>query len=136
MSCLSLPQRDYDQFSRDVCEAIRVDHCEHVWAEPINIRSAAMPRTLASFQREGLWDEAEMVQAVHGPGAGAAWEDYVRATFLAHTRNIPVPKLRFVQYVSMGTAPWWKGMRSKEAILLGSDAKKLGLCEPIGGSAP
>lgn len=113
-----------------------MDRCEHVWAEPVNIRSAALPRTIAGLLREGLRDEAEMLQAVHGPGSGAAWEDYARATFLAHARNIQPSKLRFLQYISAQTAPWWADMRSKGAILLGSDAKKLGLCEPIGGSAP
>lgn len=136
MICPSLPQRDYDRFSRDVCEALRVERCEHVWAEPVNIRSTALPRTIAGLLREGLRDEAEMVQSVHGPGASAAWEDYARATFLAHSRNIPASKLRFLQYICARTAPWWADMRIKGAILLGSDAKKLGLCEPIGGSAP
>ena len=128
MICPSLPQEDYETFSREVCEEIRADRCEHVWAEPINIRAAAMPRTLAGLRREGLDREAELLQRVHGPGTEAAWEEYARKTFLAHTRNIPPHKLRFLQYISPESAPWWAPMRDKGAVLLGKVAHNLGLC--------
>ena len=136
MICPSLPQSDYSKFSRDICAAIRIDRCEHVWAEPVNIRSAAMPRTIAGLLREGLREEAEMLQGVHGPGTGALWEDYARQTFLAHARNIPPDKLRFLQYISTGSATWWARLRKKGAVLLGTDARKLGLCITDGLSAP
>ena len=35
MICPSLPQEDYRRFSEEACQSIRVDRCEHVWAEPI-----------------------------------------------------------------------------------------------------
>jgi len=123
MICPSLPQEDYAKFSRDVCEQIRVDRCEHVWAEPINIRAAAMPRTLAGLRREGLDRESELLQRVHGPGT--EWEEYARQTFLAHARNIPPRKLRFLQYITPASASWWAPMRERGAVLLGSDARKL-----------
>ena len=129
MICPSLPQENYDQFSRNVCEAICAERCEHVWAEAINVRPDAMPRTLEGLLREGLHKEAEMLRAVHGPGAGAAWEDYTRQTFLAHARNVPAGKLRYLQYVTNHSAGWWARMRTKGAVLLGADARRLGLCE-------
>ena len=136
MICPSLPQSDYAKFSRDVCDAIRIDRCEHVWAEPVNIRSEAMPRTIAGLLREGLREELEMLQGVHGPGTGALWEDYARQTFLGHARNVPPEKLRFLQYISKDSAGWWSEMRGKGAVLLGSEAKALGLCETRARSGP
>ena len=38
--------------------------------------------------------------------------------------------VRYLQYVTSGSAGWWAGMRTKGAVLLGADARKLGLCEP------
>jgi len=129
MICPSLPQQDYDQFSSQICEAIRVDLCEHVWAEPLNVRPCALPRTLEQLREAGLTDEAEMLQAVHGSEAAkAAWEEYARQTFLAHTRNIPAGKLRFLQYVNTNSAAWWSEQRANGAVLLGAKAKELGLC--------
>lgn len=129
MICPSLPQHDYDQFSREICAAIRVDRCEHVWAEPLNVRPGALPRTLERLREEGLDDEAEMLQSVHGSEAAkAAWEEYARQTFLAHTRNIPAEKLRYLQYVNANSAAWWSAQRQNGAVLLGAKAKELGLC--------
>ncbi len=132
MICPSLPQEDYAKFSREVCEAIRVERCEHVWAEPINIRGDALPRTLAGLLREGLSRESEHLERVHGPGTEAAWEEYARATFLAHARNIPPDKLRYLQYITLESAAWWASMREKGAVLLGKNAKNLGLCANAG----
>jgi len=42
MLCPSLPQEDYDAFSRRISEAVRVDRCEHVWAEILNARGESM----------------------------------------------------------------------------------------------
>lgn len=128
MICPSLPQEDYDAFSSEVCDRIRVDRCEHVWAEPINIRREAMPRTLQGLRAEGLLREAELLESVHGPGTKGAWEDYARSTYLAHAANIPADKLRFLQYVTAGSAQWWAPMQSKGAVLLGEQARHLGIC--------
>lgn len=38
MICPSLPQDNYDKFAKEITRAIRVDKCEHVWAEVINLR--------------------------------------------------------------------------------------------------
>lgn len=136
MICPSLPQRDYEQFSHDICEAIRVDRCEHVWAEAINVRPGAMQAVTEGLRREGLTDEAEMMEAVHGPNGKAAWEEYARQTFLAHTRNIGPDKLRFLQYVTTTSAPWWAEQRANGAVLLGKPALVLGLLATETPSAP
>lgn len=127
MICPSLPQQDYQIFSEEACEAIRVDQCEHVWAEPINVRGRSLVKTLAALRSAGLEDEARRLAAVCGPGRGKAWEEYARQTFLAHSRNIPAEKLRFLQYIDSETAEWWSRQRSRGAVLLGKTANELGL---------
>ncbi len=127
MICPSLPQQDYPRFSREICEAIRADRCEHVWAEVINLRGKSLARTLASLLRAGLDDEAEMMSDVCGTGASGRWEDYARAMFTAHTKNVPPRKLRYLQYLAPGTEDWWMPKMKKGAILLGSTAEKMGL---------
>lgn len=128
MICPSLPQENYDRFSRDVCDAIRVKKCEHIWAEPINVRGESFIRTLTALRSSGLDAEADRLAAVSGAGHGNAWENYSRETFLAHTRNVPPEKLRFLQYIDLKTADWWVDHRKQGAILLGKTAKVKGLC--------
>lgn len=127
MICPSLPQDDYLRFSKEACEAIRVDRCEHVWAEPINVRGQSLVKTLAALKAAGLDEEARRLASVSGSGHGEAWEEYARRTFLAHTRNMPAEKLRFLQYIDEKTAEWWSEQRRHGAILLGATAKALGL---------
>jgi DNA repair photolyase len=121
MLCPSLPQPDgdYDRFSRAMCEAVRVDRCEHVWAEVINLRGRSLARTLAALHRAGLEKEAEALSMVMGPGNSNAWERYARDTFLAHTRHIPASKLRFLQYINDDSAEWWAKRQKAGAVLLG-----------------
>jgi DNA repair photolyase len=127
MICPSLPQEDYRRFSEDACEAIRVDRCEHVWAEPINVRGESLLKTLAALKAAGLDVEAKRLAAVSGAGHSKAWEEYARQTFLAHARNIPPQKLRFLQYIDGKTADWWAKQRKHGAVLLGKTAKAMGL---------
>jgi DNA repair photolyase len=134
MICPSLPQPDcnYDRFSRKICEAIRVDKCEHVWAEVINLRGKSLVRTLAGLHQAGLEQEAQSLSAVMGPGKKAAWEQYARDTFLAHTRHVPAEKLRFLQYIDDANADWWAGQRRHGAVLLGKTAERLNLTAVAG----
>lgn len=134
MICPSLPQSDgdYMRFSREICEAIRVDRCEHVWAEVINLRGKSLLRTLAGLHKRGFTDEAEALSAVMGPGRQLAWEQYARATFLSHTQHVPVEKLRFLQYVDETTVDWWKEYRQQGAVLLGKAAEQQNLTPFIG----
>lgn len=123
MICPSLPQDDYNRYSGDICEAIRVDRCEHVWAEVINLRGRSLVRTLAALHRSGLVKQAEALSMVMGSGNQAAWEQYARDTFLAHTHHVPASKLRFLQYVNDDTAGWWANHRQAGAVLLGKAAE-------------
>lgn len=129
MICPSLPQADgeYIRFSREICEAIRVDRCEHIWAEVINLRGKSLVSTLAGLHGAGFTAQAEALSAVMGPGKKAAWEKYARDTFLAHTMHVPAQKLRFLQYVDDTTVDWWAGQRTDGAVLLGKVAERKNL---------
>jgi len=129
MLCPSLPQPDgdYERFSREICEAVRIDRCEHVWAEVINLRGKSLVRTLAGLHQTGLQREAEALSAVMGAGNKGKWEQYARDTFLAHTRHVPAEKLRFLQYVDESTVDWWARQRKHGAVLLGKAAEERGL---------
>jgi DNA repair photolyase len=122
MICPSLPQTDYAKFSRGICAAIRVDRCEHVWAEVINTRGESKSRTLEALRTAGLNDEAAMLEKVSTDGD--KWEKYARATFEAHAKNVPGEKLRFLQYVTKESAPWWGERIKNGAVLLGKHAGK------------
>lgn len=127
MICPSLPQRDYAGFSAKICAAMRVERCEHVWAEVLNVRGRSLTRTAGALRDAGYHEEAAQLEAVSGADHSAAWEQYARDTFLAHARNIPKSKLRFLQYIDKDTASWWETRRSKGAVLIGKAAEELGL---------
>lgn len=134
MVCPSLPQADdnYIRFSREICEAIRVDRCEHVWAEVINLRGKSLVSTLAGLHGAGFVDQAESLSAVMGAGKKAAWEQYARDTFLAHSRHVPADKLRYLQYVDDTTIDWWDKQRKHGAVLLGKAVERQNLTHVIG----
>lgn len=134
MICPSLPQPDgdYIRFSSEICEVIRVDRCEHVWAEVINLRGRSLVRTLAGLHQAGFEQEAMALSAVMGQGNKAAWEQYARDTFLAHTRHVPANKLRFLQYVEESTVDWWAMHRKRGAVLLGKAAEEKNLTAVAG----
>jgi DNA repair photolyase len=127
MICPSLPQLDYNKFSKEMCAALRAERCEHVWGEAINVRGDSLPACINALKNNGLDDEAERLIAVHGPGSKAAWEEYARATFLAHTTHVPGGKLRFLQYVSADSAQWWGDQRKNGAVPLGKAAHVFGV---------
>ena len=102
--------------SAELCDAIQVKRCEHVWAEAINVRGPTLPRTLDALRRVGLNDEAARVEEV--ANNFRAWEEYARATFLAHSKHA-AGKLRYLQYVKKSTKAWWKSREADGAVLLG-----------------
>ena len=124
MICPSLPQEDYDGFTRKMAEAIRVDRCEHVWGEVINLRGRAISRTHDALKDGGFPQDAERLLSVCANGKRKAWEQYARDTFEALTRHIPPEKLRFLQYVKRDTADWWNERRPQGAVLLGAAAEQ------------
>ncbi len=125
MICPSLPQENYDKFSHEMCAAIRVKKCEHVWAEVINVRGESFTRTIAGLQRKGFNKEADMLAAVINDPEKR--EEYARATFEAHTKNVPKGKLSFLQYISPHSADWWAKQRDNGAVLLGETAVLMNL---------
>jgi DNA repair photolyase len=116
MVCPSLPQADYDQFAREMAEALRYDRCEHVWAEVINLRGESFTRTFDALGNAALKDLADAVKMVSTDKT--AWENYARSTFLAHTGHVPAGKLRFLQYVTKGTRDWWTAQQQQGAVVL------------------
>ena len=119
MICPSLPQADYEAFSKAMCKAIRAEKCEHVWAEPINVRGKSFGKTIEALEDAGFDAEAAALRAVSGRGKSEARDDYAKQTFLAHAANIPPEKLRFLHYPSKKSLPWWNGQRHRGAVLLG-----------------
>ena len=108
MICPSLPQeswRAYRDFSIACRDAIRAERCEHIWAEPINVRGESFERTLKALVDAGFDNEAVRLDAVMR--YKDKWEDYARWTFQAHATDLPIEKLRFLQYVNKSNEAWW-----------------------------
>jgi DNA repair photolyase len=130
MICPSLPQQNYDAFSKTMSQALRVEKLEHVWAEVINVRGPSFQRTEKALVTGGFQTEANLLKSVSDGSKQAQqhWESYARATFEAHKMNIPPEKLRFLQYINEESSNYWVPERIHGAVLLGSVAKALGVC--------
>ena len=83
-----------------------------------------MQRTVTALRDGGYMNEVARVESVCGAGKKEAWEEYARATFLAHTTCIPREKLRFLQYVKPSTMAWWQAHQGQGAVLLGKTVQK------------
>jgi DNA repair photolyase len=121
MICPSLPQANedsYSQFSQTICGLLRLEHCEHVWCEVLNVRGRSLIRTHTALKDAGFKREADALNTVSRDTA--LWEQYARQTYFAHTRHIPSSKLRFLQYVTPATKNWWSNRPG--AVLLGKAA--------------
>ena len=129
MICPSLPQEDYEAFSREAVHRLRPERMEHVWAEVINVRGESFDRTREALEQGGFPGQADRLAEVSlGTQAKVAWEQYARATFEAHRKHLPVGKLRFLQYVNKTNVDWWQAQRSQGAVLLGATARENGVC--------
>lgn len=124
MICPSLPtwmpgHEDFDgyvEFSRQICAAIRVEKCEHIWAEVINLRGDSFTKTEAAVRNAGY---GAMADGLHRLTIDKEeWEQYARNTFEAHAKFIQPSKLRFLQYVTKDTRDWWAARQEKGAVLL------------------
>lgn len=122
MICPSLPQDDYLHFAGSIADAVRVDKCEHVWAEVFNVRGKSLTRTCAALESAGFTAEAHSLTAVSGVKNRESWETYARQTFLAHSSFVSPEKLRFMQYVRPETAGWWNERKRLGVVLLGKSA--------------
>lgn len=116
MVCPSLPQEDYLAFARDMASALRYDRCEHVWAEVINLRGESFTRTHDALTKAGFTADANRVKLVSE--VPWRWHGYAQDTFIAHAAYVPKGKLRFLQYVTKETRPWWEARVEKGAVLL------------------
>jgi DNA repair photolyase len=113
---LPLPDGDYARFAAEMRDAIGGHLCEHVWAEVLNVRGESMVRTVAALREAGYPDHAAEIERVSTDTE--AWEAYARATFEAHAALYPPGKLRFLQYVTKASRPWWAAQAGRGAILL------------------
>jgi DNA repair photolyase len=120
--CPSLPQTDMRQFAHDMAEALRYDRCEHVWAEVINARGESFTRTYNALVAGGFTHVAADLKAVSEDKR--LWEQYAHETFLMHAQVCPPGKLRFLQYVTRETVPWWHRHEPLGAVLLGKAAEQ------------
>ncbi len=115
MICPSLPQLDYVRFADEVHQAIRADHCEHVWAEVINVRGASFTRTVDSLMAAGLSPVA--AQLSFASATEPEWEAYNRATFEAHAPLYRPGQLRYLVYTKKHTRAHWLGQVPRGAVL-------------------
>lgn len=121
MVCPSLPLdgvADYREFAEAAAAQLRYEKCENVWAEVINLRGESFTRTIKALQAEGFERAAARLENVHRDAF--AWEEYNRATFLAHAKACDgmVGKLRFLTYVKPDTRGWWEKHIAKGAVIL------------------
>jgi len=116
MICPSLPQGDYEHFAREMRDAIRADRCEHVWAEVMNVRGDSLVRTVDALRAAGYSADADRLHSVSTDQD--AWETYSRATFEAHAPLYQSGQLRFLQYITKATRPWWETHVARGAVLL------------------
>jgi DNA repair photolyase len=123
MVCPSLPlvnAQEYMKFSHSIMDAIRVEKCEHVWAEVINVRGDSMTRTVGALRSAGFEQHAALLE--HVSTDQTAWNSYNAATFHAHATELAARgqqgKLRFLTYVTKDTKPYWEECRAAGAVLL------------------
>ncbi len=118
MICPSLPQEDYRKWARDIHAAIRSDRCEHVWAEVINVRGDSYTRTVKRLTQAGRGTAALALAEVMA--SKDAWENYARQTFEAHAWELGKQpgKLRFLQYTTKATEPYWRESVPGGAVIL------------------
>lgn len=119
MVCPSLPQPSqahYLKFAADMKDALRYDRCEHVWSECLNSRGESFKHTFDALWNSGYSPEAVRLQEVSENSE--FWDMYCQQTFQAHTAHCPREKLRFMQYVTNATRPWWESQRENGAVVL------------------
>ena len=124
MICPSLPQLSYAKFSRDICEAIRVERCEQVWAKVINYQSASDTKTIDALRLANLNKVADMLEEFTGYEGMDKWEESARATFTAHAKNIPPEKLRFLHHAGDDPDNWWYARIDIGAVAVGTVGKR------------
>jgi DNA repair photolyase len=123
MACPILPQCDPRAYAEQMGAALRIDRCEHIWAEILNVRDDSMTQTCDALQKAGYEEQAESLRKVSEDSD--LREEYARNTFLALADVIPAEKLRFLQYVNNSTLNWWQQHEHQGAVLLGTTADEM-----------
>jgi hypothetical protein len=82
----------------------------------MSARGDSFTRTYDALCAGGYTLDAERLRVVSE--SRVAWEQYARDTFLAHADACPPGKLRFLQYVTNDTRPWWEAQRENGAVIL------------------
>jgi len=123
MVCPVMPRADLKDYAKRVIHAHRVEHLEHIWVEPINVRGESMTNTRDALTVAGFNDLAARVEAVSANKDD--WEEYARELFHAFAAVIPPEKYRFLQYATRATLPWWTAQRARGAVILGTGAETL-----------
>ena len=117
MVCPVLPRNEYRTYAQEVIQALRVEHLEHCWVEPLNLRGKAMVQTRDALRDNGFHEQAKLLEEVFSDIN--RWEQYARDLFEAFAAVVPPEKLRFLQYVKPTTREWWHARRHLGAIPLG-----------------
>lgn len=117
MICPSLPQKSYQEFASACASALRIEKCEHVWAEVMNVRGDSFVRTYKSLHAAGyIWEANEVVSLAENK---ERWEQYARDTFSGYALDDRYRgKLRFLQYVNKDTRAFWESQRENGAVIL------------------
>ena len=120
MVCPVLPRTEYRTYAEEVIRALRIEHLEHCWVEPLNLRGKAMVQTRDALMKKGFHEQAALMEHVFSDTS--RWEQYSRDLFEAFTAVVPPEKLRFLQYVKPNTRDWWQARRTLGAVPLGKAA--------------
>ena len=105
--------------------ALRTEKMESVYAEALNARGESFNQTYNALAAAGYQNIATDFQGI--TKNKQSWEAYSRALFSAHAdvyRNQMAtdlalgPKLRFLQYCTKATEPWWSSQVQDGAVIL------------------
>lgn len=120
MICPSLPPiaEGYSDFAQKAYKAIRGERCEHIWAEVLNTRGDSTAATVCALRKGGYGGIAGELERIMADRS--AWECYSRETFNGHAAVCKPGQLRYLQYVTKETKPWWAAQVDRGAVLLGS----------------
>ena len=99
MLCPILPSET--NYLGQLIDAINPEKCEHIWAEPINLRGKSLVKTYDQLKQCGLEKDAEELNAVMGNKE--RWRSYSKELFTTLRHELEkrrvADKLRFLQYV-------------------------------------
>lgn len=86
----------------ELLDQVRPDRCEQVWAEAVNVRGKSLVKTQQHLKKDGLRDDASLLEEVMGDRA--AWRKYCLELFFKLQSSLKsrgqLHKLRFLQYTT------------------------------------